>query len=141
MENPEWYKDGCPESCNNTIAALYSPNSAVPLPGTSLILAFLDCPTCREGTVIGAEFIMAMFNRYNTNKPLCFQHIDLMGKEKDKFYYYQIEPIEIRKNIERGYSALLNCLAVMVWILGLAWRSCSLIIIAKLLFYPDYMKI
>jgi len=108
MANPEWYKDGCPESCNNTIAVLYSPHSAVPLPGTPLIMAFLDCPACREGTVIGAEFVMAMFNRNNINEPLCFQHIDLMGKEKDKFYYYQIEPIEIRKNIERGYYSVVK---------------------------------
>ena len=108
IESQEWYKSGCENnSCNNNVAMLTSTGNAVPIAGTSLIMTFLNCPVCHIDTLYGSDYILALFDRKNTNTPLCFQHIDLVGKEKDKFYYPRIVST-IRKSVKQGYCTVVK---------------------------------
>lgn len=72
---------------------LKSASNAVPIPGTSLILAFLGCPAWHD---IRNDSIVAIFDRNDINRPSCFSRLALMT---DGGYYYWggIEALEGRK--------------------------------------------
>jgi hypothetical protein len=94
-----WYLEGYGKPCDNNVAKLNRPGVALPIPGTSLILTFLDCPACNDA---GEDSIIAVFDRNNTSVPLCFRHIKLMDK-KGFYFWGSVRSIGIRKSREKGY--------------------------------------
>jgi uncharacterized protein len=80
------------DSCENTLAKLTSESAALPIPGTSLILAFLDCPINRD---LCHDSVVAFFDRNNLNVPLCFSQLDLMPS--GSYYYGLIGSLEARR--------------------------------------------
>jgi hypothetical protein len=103
-ENQEWYREGYGKSCNNNVAMMSMPETALPIPGTSLVFAVLDCPAGNFGS---PDSIIAFFYRNNTNVPVCFKRIKLM--DDHKYYHYGIVgAISIRKSGEKGYYAVIR---------------------------------
>ncbi len=92
----EWYAKAFNDDCDNTIVKLGTPGAALSIPGTSLILAFLECPASR-----GFEYdaIVAFFDRNNVSTSLCFSRLDLMAQTtKIRYYYYGgIQSLEARE--------------------------------------------
>ncbi len=68
----------CTRSCENTFAQVRSESAALSIPGTSLVLAFLDCPINCD---LGHDSVVAFFDRKNLNVPLCFSRLDLTPTE------------------------------------------------------------
>lgn len=95
------------DSCDDTFVWLTSPEAAFSIPGTSLILAFLECPATR-----GFEYdaIVTLFDRGSLNKPLCFSRLYLMSRLTECSYYYYggINSLEVRKASDDVLHVLVN---------------------------------
>jgi ankyrin repeat protein len=107
--NEDWWKTAIGAHCDNTLVKLTRPRAVLSIPGTSLILAFLECPAER-----GYQYdsIVAFFDRDNVSTPLHFSRLYLMDEETQNYYYYgQILSLEARQNEEK-------CLHVVVTLGG-----------------------
>lgn len=98
----KWYLEGYGKSCENNIAKLNRPGSAISIPDSSLILAFLDCPASNDG---GADSIIAIFNKDDTDNPLCFKRIVIMGNESD-FFWGSVRSLNIKKASKFSYYVI-----------------------------------
>jgi hypothetical protein len=88
------YESASDGTGKNIVVKLSAERAAIALPGTSLILAFLDCPSmfCSD------DAVMALFSRDNLNVPLCFSRRNLMYCK-----YCSIKSIEARKTENRAF--------------------------------------
>jgi hypothetical protein len=87
--NHSYCDTGC---CEDTLAKLGSESAALSIPGTSLILALLDCPiNCSETH----DSVVAIFDRKNLNVPVCFSQLDLM--QAGGYYYGSVRSLKLRK--------------------------------------------
>lgn len=92
--------------CDNNVAVLAHPCAGISVPGTSLILAFLDCPV---GLGFQNESVMAFFDRKDTSVPLCFSRLDLMpGDTGVEYYYGTIESLGVRKAGKRALHVVVT---------------------------------
>jgi uncharacterized protein len=84
------YAETFEDSCGNTIFRLGRPGAAISVPGTSVILAFLECPA---GRGFAYDAVVAFFDRKDLNVPLCFSYLDLMA-DSSSYYYGAIRSME-----------------------------------------------
>jgi hypothetical protein len=93
----DWRNEKFSDYCEDTIVKLTKPEHAILIHGTSLILAFLECPASR-----GFEYdaVVTLFDQNDLNKPLCFSPLYLMSRLTDVRYYYygHIDSLEVRKD-------------------------------------------
>lgn len=94
---PDWWEKAAPNPCDNNVALLKSRAEAISIPGTSLILAFLDCPAWSDWE---NDSIVAFFDRDNLEAPFCFSRVVLMDKPDGQtrlYYYGNIMSLEARE--------------------------------------------
>lgn len=81
-----------PALCRNF--RLVQPDIAAPIPRSSLLLALLRC---MDGLDFQYEVIVAIFDRKDLNKPVCFSSLDLMtGPAEDQYLYGTIRTLSAR---------------------------------------------
>jgi ankyrin repeat protein len=140
----DWFEKAINDHCNNTIVKLGTPQAALSIPGTSLILAFLECPASPG---YGYDSIVALFDRSNLDVPLCFSRLDLMNRndEEGHYYYGTIRSLETRK---AGNKALHMVVTLSGADGGDSWKSlvilrtgmdCRTTILSKL--YSSYSEV
>jgi|GEM_PF-5198900 len=80
------------DACDHTIVKLTSPGAALSIPGTSLILAFLEGPAPLG---FDHDAIVALFDRSSLGVLVCYSRLYLMADVND--YYGSIRSLEARK--------------------------------------------
>jgi hypothetical protein len=93
---------GYGKDCSDNYASLNRSAPAAIIPEAHTLIAVLDCPAANDG---GAESIIAMFDEANTDAPVCFSHLNLMGKD-GYFYWGAVRSIEVRRHPDGGYLVI-----------------------------------
>ena len=105
--NEAWYNEAFNAPCDNTMVQLRTKKAAVVVPGTSLILAFLDCPASRG---FQYDSIVTFFDQNSTDVPLCFSHLALMPEkgELHDYLYGEIDRLEARSTPDKALHAVVT---------------------------------
>lgn len=83
------------KNCISSKAKLYNEDTAKVVTGTNNIVALLACPGNNDG---GAVSIVALFERTNLDKPICFNRIQIMDKKQDRYYWWgTVGNIDVRR--------------------------------------------
>ncbi|MCE5315733.1 MAG: hypothetical protein LLG04_00005 [Parachlamydia sp.] len=93
----KWFRNGCGGKFGDSIVHLRNAGAATSIPGTSLILAFLNCGPSGE---TDAHSIVAFFDRKNADIPLCFSQYSLMSGPG--YWYGSFRSLDVRKD-DNGY--------------------------------------
>ncbi len=92
------------DTCDNNVAKLIVPGAALSIPGTPLILAFLDCPIWND---CENDSIVSLFNRNAMNAPLCFSRLILMYSH-GYYYYGGIRSLEVREAKDKAFYVVVK---------------------------------
>jgi uncharacterized protein len=91
------------DACDHTIVKLTSPGAALSIPGTSLILAFLEGPAPLG---FDHDAIVTIFDRSDLTLPRCYSRLYLIADVND--YYGSIKSLEVRETANKALNVVVT---------------------------------